>query len=102
MSFLAWPTAGVPYIFRQSKTPLTPSEVLKTVSCFNNVIAVGAPQMLSGIHKLGEEAIRQLADHTIEVIFGGAPMKKDIGSSLVAAGVNLIPLFGVYVPQSSY
>ena len=43
--------------------------------------------------------MRQLAEHTVEVLFGGAPMDKDIGSSLVAAGVNIIPVWGAYVPR---
>lgn len=88
---------GLSIILPESQVPLTGETFIEHLRHFERVIVTGIPLILEQVFYLGPEAVKELARRTTLVVFGGAPLDKAIGDSLVAEGVQLRPTYGSYV-----
>lgn len=84
--------------FISSPKPKPPSAgaLLRYLSFLKGGIVVVPPSILEELHALGPEAVKAVGDSVLLAYFGGAPLKKEIGESLVAGGLRISTAYGSY------
>jgi AMP-binding enzyme len=96
--------------FVTTPTPIPPSAaaLVRYLPFIKGAIIVVPPSILQELYSLGPEAVKAAAGSLTLAMFGGAPLKKDVGDSLVAAGLSIGTGYGSYVcndglkPMSSH
>ena len=86
----------MPFVLPPAGIIPTAKTTLATLQSYGARYLVTVPSILEEFVRLpGGEGIDALRDLEI-VAVGGAPMKDSVGRQIVAAGVNLLNLWGVY------
>ncbi|KAF8512516.1 hypothetical protein JB92DRAFT_3096781 [Gautieria morchelliformis] len=77
--------------FVATPTPKPPSAqaLLRHLPFIGDGVVSLPPSILEELHALGPEAVKTAAESLQYVGYGGAPLKKEIGDALVAAGMRL-------------
>ncbi|KAF8525682.1 male sterility protein-domain-containing protein [Gautieria morchelliformis] len=98
--------------FVASPTPKPPSAqaLLRHLPFIKGGVVNLPPSILEELHGLGPAAVKAAAETLKYVGYGGAPLKKEIGDSLVAAGMKLRNGYGTtetsaisaFVPREHY
>ncbi|KAF8496036.1 hypothetical protein JB92DRAFT_2991783 [Gautieria morchelliformis] len=77
--------------FVTTPTPIPPSAaaLIRYLPFIQGGIIVVPPSILQELYSLGPEAVKAVAGSITLAMFGGAPLKKEVGDSLVAAGLSI-------------
>jgi hypothetical protein len=85
--------------FVTTPTPIPPSAaaLIRYLPYIQGGIIVFPPSILHELYSLGPEAVKAAAGSITLAMYGGAPLKKDVGDALVAAGLSIGTVYGSYV-----
>lgn len=85
---------GSSLVFHVLHAPLHMDTLMPCLRKFENVLLVSIPYVLAEIQMAGPEAMRELAKHTCQIAYGGAPLDVTVGDQLEAHGVRIMTTYG--------
>ncbi|KAF8461661.1 hypothetical protein JB92DRAFT_3137078 [Gautieria morchelliformis] len=74
--------------------PPSAAALIRYLPFISGGVIITPPSILDELHSLGPEAVKTAAGSLTLAMFGGAPMKKEVGNSLVAAGLSIGTAYG--------
>ena len=90
----------ITFVTSPTPKPLSAASLVSHIPFIKDAIVALPPSILEDLLDLGPEAIKTVAEGTSMVIFAGAPLKKETGDALIAAGVKVTAAYGAYVFKS--
>ena len=95
--------AGYLITFTSSPKPKPPSgaALVRYLPFLKGGLVALPPSILEELHALGPQAVKVAGDTLLLAYFGGAPLKKETGDSLVANGLKIATAYGSYVSKDS-
>lgn len=85
---------GSSLVFHVLHAPLHMATLMPCLRKFENVLLVSIPYVLAEIQAAGPETMRELAKHTCQISYGGAPLDVTVGDQLAAYGARIMTTYG--------
>jgi hypothetical protein len=90
------------FVSSPSLKPPSAEALLRHLPFIQGGIVNIPPSILEELHELGAVAVKAAADALAMIMYGGAPLKKEIGHSLIAAGLKIHNGYGACVSNNSH